>query len=388
MGSPRRRWLLGAVVGLFLLALASAAVFWPGANPFATPVPSAASTPPATSTPSARPGVQHVFVINLENKGYDRTWSADSTAPYLSGTLRDQGVLLTQYFGVAHHSLPNYIAQISGQGPNPQTQADCGTYTNFVQTGTADFDQAVGDGCVYPARVPTVADQLGTAGLRWKGYFEDMGKACRHPSPGAVDDTQRARPGDMYAARHNPFVYFARITGSPDCARNVVDLTELEGDLAQASTTANLTMISPNLCHDGHDYPCVDGEPGGLASADAWLREWVPRILASPAFAADGLLVITFDESDSAKSDSSACCGEVPGPNAARPGIEGPGGGRVGALVLSPFTAGGTSSDTPYNHYSLLATIEDTFSLPYLGYAATPGLARFGSDVFNTAHRF
>ncbi|MBC7442947.1 MAG: phosphoesterase [Ramlibacter sp.] len=374
MGSSRLRWLLGIAVGAGLLALAVAVAFRPAGTPSASPTPA-----------PARPGVGHVFVINLENKGYDRTWGTDSAAPYLAGTLRDQGVLLTRYFGVAHHSLPNYIAQISGQGPNPQTQADCHTYTDFVQTGTTHLDQAVGDGCVYPAGVPTVADQLGDAGLRWKGYFEDMGEACRHPSPGAVDDTQGARPGDMYAAKHNPFVYFAGITGSPDCDRNVVDLTGLEADLAGASTTANLTMISPNLCHDGHDSPCVDGEPGGLAGADAWLREWVPRITASPAFAADGLLVITFDESESVQSDSTACCGELPGPNSTRPGIDGPGGGRVGALVLSPFTAGGTSSHTPYNHYSLLATIEDTFSLPYLGYAATPGLARFGSDVFTAA---
>jgi hypothetical protein len=95
------------------------------------------------------------------------------------------------------------------------------------------------------------------------------------------------------------------------------------------------------------------------------------------------VLVITFDESDSPGSDSSACCGEGPGPNSPLPGITGLGGGRVGALVLSPFTTGGTTSTTPYNHYSLLASIEDTFALPYLGYAGTPGLSRFGSDVYN-----
>ena len=55
----------------------------------------------------------------------------------------------------------------------------------------------------------------------------------------------------------------------------------------------------------------------------------------------------------------------------------------MGALVLSPFVKAGTWSTTPYNHYSLLASIEDIFSLPYLGYAGTPGLKRFGSDVYN-----
>jgi len=351
----------------------------------ATLNPAAATSAPTASTPSQGylPGANHVFVINLENKGYDETWGPASAAPYLSQTLRSQGVLLNQYYGTAHNSQPNYVAQISGQGPNAQMQADCQTYTPFVGTGTASPGQAVGDGCVFPTGVPTVAGQLEAAGKTWKGYMEDMGSPCRHPALGAVDDMQKARVGDQYAARHNPFVYFAGITGSPDCAANDVDLTALTTDLASAATTPNLSMITPNLCHDGHDSPCVDGHPGGLASADEWLKQWVPAITSSPAFKQDGVLVITFDESDGPQSDASACCGEGPGPNAALPGITGMGGGRVGALVLSPFTKGGTWSTTPYNHYSLLASIEDTFGLPYLGYAGTPGLNRFGLDVYN-----
>lgn len=344
---------------------------------------SGATTTEAAGRSTYLPGVKHVFVINLENKGYDATWGAGSAAPYLSTTLRSQGVLLSQYFGVAHNSLPNYIAEISGQGPNAQSQADCQTYSAFVGTGTVSPGQAVGDGCVYPSTVPTVAGQLSASGRTWKGYMEDMGSACRHPALGAVDGTQKARVGDQYAARHNPFVYFAAITRSPGCARNDVDLTHLKADLASISTTPNLSMITPNLCHDGHDAPCVDGQPGGLASADGWLKRFVPLITSSPAFAKDGMLVITFDESSGPQSDSSACCGEGAGPNSPLPGIVGPGGGRVGALVLSRFVRGGTWSTTPYNHYSLLASIEDTFALPYLGYAATPGLNRFGLDVYN-----
>ena len=366
----------GAVIALFAAAVIGGAALT--SNPAA-----ATSAAAATTAPGYLPGANHVFVINLENKGYDETWGPASAAPYLSQTLRSQGVLLNQYYGTAHNSQPNYVAQISGQGPNPQMQADCQAYTPFVGTGTASPGQAVGDGCVFPATVPTVAGQLKDAGKTWKGYMEDMGTACRHPALGTVDDTQKARVGDQYAARHNPFVYFAGITGSPDCATNDVDLTALTTDLASASTTPNLSMITPNLCHDGHDSPCVDGQPGGLAGADEWLKKWVPAITSSPAFKQDGVLVITFDESDGPQSDASACCGEGPGPNAALPGITGMGGGRVGALVLSPFTKGGTWSTTPYNHYSLLASIEDTFGLPYLGYAGTPGLNRFGLDVYN-----
>ncbi|MEP6815172.1 MAG: alkaline phosphatase family protein, partial [Marmoricola sp.] len=149
------------------------------------------------------------------------------------------------------------------------------------------------------------------------------------------------------------------------------------------ASTPSLSYITPDLCSDGHDAPCVDGRPGGLKSVNAWMKVYVPKILASPAFKRDGLLVITADESDSPQQDSRGCCGEGAGPNAARPGINGTGGGRLGALVISPFTSARTSSSTPYNHYSLLASIEDLFGLDHIGYARTSGLNRFGADVYN-----
>jgi hypothetical protein len=332
---------------------------------------------------AAPPPVRHVFVINLENKGYDQTFGPSSPAPYLSHELRAKGQLLTQYHGTAHNSLPNYIAQISGQGPNPQTQGDCQVYSDFVAAGTVEPQQAVGDGCVYPGSVKTVADQLEAKGLTWKGYSEDMGTPCRHPQLGSPDDTQKAKPGDQYAARHNPFVYFHSIVDSPTCAANDVPLERLTTDLASIRTTPNLSYLTPNLCHDGHDAPCANGEPGGLVSADAWLGTWVPRILASPAFKKDGLLVVTFDEADSQSLDAAAaCCGEGPGPNTPAPGIYGMGGGRVGAVVVSPFVAPGSWNNTAYNHYGLLRTIENTFGLAPLGYAS--GVRGFGFDVWST----
>jgi hypothetical protein len=113
------------------------------------------------------PPVGHVFVINLENKGYDETWGSGSQAPYLSQTLRSQGNLLSQYYGIGHESLDNYIAQISGQGPNIATQGDCQTFSPFAMAGTVTPGQAVGQGCVYPSSVPTLAGQLTTAGRSW-----------------------------------------------------------------------------------------------------------------------------------------------------------------------------------------------------------------------------
>ena len=345
-----------------------------------------ASTPRAGG--SGLPAVGHVFVINLENKGYATTFGASSPATYLNHSLVPQGNLLTQYYGTAHNSLPNYVAQLSGQAPTPANQADCQTYADFVGTGaTTSPGQLVGDGCVYPASVTTLPDQLAATRRTWKGYLEDMGNStsapatCRHPALGAVDDTQAARVGDEYAVRHNPFVYFHSIIDSPSCASNNVPLERLDADLAGAATTANLTYITPNLCHDGHDAPCVDGEPGGLVSADRFLSVWVPKIQASPAFGMDGLLIVTFDESDSPQSDATAADGETAGPNSPFPGITGPGGGRVGAVLLGRSVAPGTTTSTAYNHYALLGSIEDLFGLPHLGFAAT-ATHRFGSDVY------
>jgi hypothetical protein len=335
------------------------------------------------SAAEAAPPIKHVFVITLENKGFDQTFGPSSPAPYLSQTLTAQGQLLTQYYAIGHASLDNYIAMASGQAPNIVTQADCPFYFNFVPGVPATNGQFVGQGCVYPTQVKTIANQLDTAGKTWKGYMEDMGTPCRHPALNSRDDTQQARPDDQYAARHNPFVYFHSVIDSPSCAQNNVDLTQLDNDLASASTTPSYAFITPNLCHDGHDAPCVDGEPGGLTSADQFLQTWVPKITGSPAWSEGSLLVVTFDEAES--GDASACCGEQPGFNTPNPGgtTPGPGGGRTGAVLISQFVQPGTTNATPYNHYSLLKSTEDVFGLSYLGYAGQAGLAAFGSDVYN-----
>ena len=365
-----RRYPRSRLVGMAMIAIAVAALT----------TSSAAST---STRPAYVPAIRHVFVINIENKGYDATWGPGSAAPYLSRTLRGKGVLLNTYYATAHNSQPNYVAQISGQGPNPQMQGDCQIYSQFIQAGTVAPNQAVGTGCVFPSTVASLPTQMSAAGLTWKGYMEDMATQCAHPVLNSQDTTQTATVGHQYAVRHDPFMYFTAITSSASCAKHVVDLSALTADLSSATTTPNLSYITPNLCDDGHDSPCVDGRPGGLASVDAWLKVWIPKILNSPAYKADGMLVITADEADSPQSDATACCGEGPGPNSPLPGIAGLGGGRVGALVLSHWTAGGTWSTTPYNHYALLASLENVFGLPYLGYAQTTGLHQFGLDIYN-----
>jgi hypothetical protein len=365
--------------------------------------------PPLTAqaTASPAPHIGHVFVIMLENEGYASTFGDPSADPYLASTLPSQGALLTQYYGTGHESNDNYVSMISGQAPNPQNQADCQVYSDFAGTGAlVPPGQAVGSGCVFPASVPTVANQITSAGLTWKGYMEDMGNdpsrepaVCAHPPLNAQDNTQSAVSGDGYVTRHDPFVYFHSIIDNQAyCDAHVLPLgspggalppsvpagtTGLATDLKSVSTTPNLSYIVPNVCNDGHDYPCTNQPSGAsaLADIDAFLSTWVPKITSSPAFKRDGLLVITFDESAGPQSDSTSCCGEVPGPNSPLPGITGPGGGRTGAVLMSPYIKGGTVSSTGYNHYSLLASIESELGLSRLGYAADVP-AVFGSDVF------
>jgi len=89
-----------------------------------------------------------------------------------------------------------------------------------------------------------------------------------------------------------------------------------------ARTTPAFSWISPNLCDDGHDAPCVTGAPGGLAQAGCFLSQRVPKIMTAPAYQDRGLIVITFDEG----SDSAACCGEASefgpeDPNVPLPGV-------------------------------------------------------------------
>src|SRR5215469_13282040 len=206
-------------------------------------VPAASAAAAGAPTPSAAlPPIRHVFVLVLENMTYSHTFAADSDAPYLARTLPAQGALLTQYYAIGHASLDNYVAMISGQAPNHETQLDCPTFSEFRLSAPAlnASGQALGAGCVYPRIVHTLPDQLEAAGFTWKAYMEDMGNdpkrepaTCGHVPVGAADPTAVAKRGDQYAAKHNPFVYFhSIIDDEARCDARVVNLTRLPGDLA------------------------------------------------------------------------------------------------------------------------------------------------------------
>src|SRR5437868_14457562 len=104
---------------------------------------------PAAGDAAALPPIKHVFIVVLENKDMTTSFGTGSKAPYLAHTLRARGAFVPGYFGTGHESLDNYISMVSGQGPNPYTQADAPLYINFTGSTGGPNGQAIGFGSVY-----------------------------------------------------------------------------------------------------------------------------------------------------------------------------------------------------------------------------------------------
>lgn len=350
------------------------------------------------------PPVKHVFVVMLDDEPYATVFGPASPAHYLAGTLEHKGELLVRYYAVAHEQLANGIALLSGQGPTPQTAQNCPTYEGITPGTVGAEGQVSGQGCVYPSTTQTLAGQLSAKHLTWKAYMEGMDEgaggvgvpaatdgACGHPALGAADPTSALTPpaGQAYATWRNPFVYFHSIVDSSTCTENDVGLSTLKSDLASAKRTPSFSYIVPGRCDDGNTTPCAAGQPAGMVAADGFLAKVVPEILASKAYKESGLLAITVDEAPSSGeyADSSSCCGQPHFPNLPAPAsaIGTPGGGQVGALLLSPFIKGGNLEQGTYNHFSLLRTVEDFFGLAHLGYAAGKEVSSFSPSLFSVS---
>ncbi|HEX3735501.1 MAG TPA: alkaline phosphatase family protein [Solirubrobacterales bacterium] len=307
--------------------------------PEATPASDPESTEPTTpAEPAPEAGrIKHVFVISLASSGYEAAFGTTTQMPYLAGTLRPQGDLLSGYSLLDTAALPNSIATISGQPPTAASKTDCPDYGS----------------CVYSAETLTLADQLDIAQFSWRAYMEDMvnpetGKPdnCVYPQPGAPESTTTGG----YSPSLNPFVYFHSLLDLGDCSANDVPFTGLEKDLKKVDSTPNYSYISPNLCNAGVAAQCAPGTLEGAASADAFLAQLAPKILASPAYKKDGLLIVDFGQVNPA--DPAA-------PAPAKPL-------KVGALLVSPFVSPNSTDAVAYSPYSLLRSTEDLFGLGHL----------------------
>jgi acid phosphatase len=152
-----------------------------------------------------------------------------------------------------------------------------------------------------------------------------------------------------YMQKHNPFVYYDDIRTDPAQFASVVPYTQLANDLATAGTTPAFGWITPDMTHDMHD--------GTVTQGDTWLSVAVPAILSSGAFTTRrSLLLITWDEDDDSP------------------------GNQVATLVIGEGVPAGYQSQIPYNHYSLLRTIEAAWGLAPL--TANDAGAAVMSDFF------
>lgn len=321
----------------------------PAAAP--APEPEAPVVPPSDpEAPKAGP-VKHVFLVSLASPGYEAAFGATSQMPYLAGELRPQGVLLTNYSLLDTAPLPNGFATISGQPPTEASRAGC----------------TEAEECLYDVETLTLPDQLVGARYSWHGYFEGMtdgeGKPdnCVQPDPAAPG----AETPTGYSPSLNPFVFFHTLLDLGDCNENDVPFDNLAGDLKNTEATANFSYLAPSLCNAGFRGKCPEGTADGAAAADAFLARVLPEILASPAYKADGLVIVSFGAADPAPPADSAAAPEDPK--------------KVGALLLSPLLAPGGTDGAQYNPYSLLRSVEDLFALEPLGMAGGDKVRSFAS---------
>ena len=278
---------------------------------------SATATPvvlqPATPTVKIGiPNFDHIVLIMLENRDYQTVM--DGTQMPLLSALAQQNVLLSNYFAVAHPSLPNYLALMSGS-----TQGITNDCTScFVNQ-------------------PNLADEIEASGRSWKAYLEGL------PSPCFVGDSGK------YAQKHDPLLYFDSIRlNAARCDRSILPLTSLDADLS-TKTLPNFSYIMPDLCNSGHDCPA--------ATADKWVTDIVAKLQASPALGNNSLIIVAFDEAST--KDTTGCCG-----------LPSPAGGKVVVVLISPTALPDITDNTPYSHYNLLKTILTAWNLPALGNSA------------------
>jgi acid phosphatase len=228
----------------------------------------------AAPGPAPAPALGHVVLVVMENKDYGRVLGSPD-APALNALVR-RGAMLASYHAVAHPSLPNYLALVSGSTQGIST--DC---TSCVVSG------------------PSLADSLEARGLTWKTYAEGLPRAG---FTGAF--------AGRYAKKHDPFVYFASIRSDPRRLASIVPLGRFTRDLA-GGTLPDFSLVVPDLCHDMHDC--------SVATGDAWLGRFLRPLLASPQLR-DGAVMVVFDEGGSSEGGGGHVPALVLGP-LVRPGV-------------------------------------------------------------------
>ncbi|HEX8034531.1 MAG TPA: alkaline phosphatase family protein [Ktedonobacterales bacterium] len=274
------------------------------------------------------PQYQHIFYIMMENHSYDDI-IGNPNAPQLNAYAHTYA-LATSYYGVTHPSEPNYVAAIGGSYYGIQDDAA--------------YNSTAG-GVSHTISAPSIVDQLEGAGLTWKTYQQAL------PYAGFTGTAYPSSSNALYASKHNPFLNFAHIQNNPTERQNIVPDTQLFTDL-QSAHVPNFSFIAPDQCHDMHGTASCTDDDALLQAGDAYVASVVSAITASTIWAkGNNAIVSTWDENDSSPFGTTGCCNANPG------------GGHVATIVIANHGPRGVQDATPYNHYSLLKTIEDAFHL-------------------------
>ena len=286
----------------------------------------------SASTAKSVKNFKHVFVFMMENTGIEAL-QKNPNAPWINQAIQTYGVA-GNYYGVTHPSQPNYIASTAG-----------------TTAGVPDDNDVTVD-------LPNVVDQLEAKKHTWKGYMQGL-SLCNG------DKLAHACGNQLYERKHNPFVSFSDVQSNPARMANVVDLSQLDTDLAN-NTVPDYSWISPDQCNDMHGRggggpsdPCDFSNVQLLIQAgDSFLSTYVAKIMASKAWSGDSAIFITWDESDFTGSPDNFGFGDTRGCCDADPG-----GGHVLTIVINRNSNGPSASFQLYNHYSLLSTIENAWNL-------------------------
>jgi phosphatidylinositol-3-phosphatase len=389
--------------------------------------------------PKGVPPLSHVWVIMMENHGYVQVLN-NPAAPFTTA-YANAANLATNYFAVAHPSLTNYLEQNGGSNfgvlddnspdwHNASCQPNLVTgMTSWESTSTpicpisaSGIDAAtpaidyVNEDPGYPtinidgvksyAADPnivgmSIADQLVAAGKTWKSYQESLplgGADNINYSDGnftnltdfkLFNSLWKQKPPtfnsgeivQLYAVKHNPFVYFQSTQEGADPANSLANTVPFDGptglyaDLASGKVP-NYSFIAPNQCNDQHGRgngtifcqydPNDNGTQKGLnpalmAAGDQALQRIVTAIHASPAWKEGHNVIVTiWDEDDYSIA----------------PTIN-----QVAAIVDTNYGFHNVQSNVFYTHFSLLRTIEGGFKLPCLNHACDASTATM-SDLF------
>jgi len=293
------------------------------------------------------PAYSHIVVIVEENKDFSQVMNP-AIAPNITKLARENGSA-GNFFGEVHPSEANYLAFLGGDtfGIHDDDAFYC-----TPGSMAAYCDHANQPGYVaHTVEAQHLGDQLHVKGLTWKGYYESI------PEPGSlkvISGDARVGVGaglsSLYASKHSGFANFRDVQDDPARASLLVGFEQLDADI-KAEKLPSFALVVPNQCNEMH------GLSGEGVPLDRVIGTLVAKLQGTAAWKSrqNMAIVITFDEGSG--GSKGGCCSVTPNAPSNY------GGGHIPTIVITNHGPRGLRDATPYNHYSLLRTMEDAFGI-------------------------